>query len=92
MVPYILADNPNIGHKRALELSTRMTDGEKFKIFVLDLSFIEWYILGTLAFFIGVIFVWPYQFTTNAELYMELRKQAIEGRLCSYEELLIEHE
>jgi len=41
MVPYILADNPNIGYKRALELSEKMTYGHKFNIFVLRLSFID---------------------------------------------------
>lgn len=35
MVPYILADNPNIGCKRAIELSIQMTNGQKFEIFVL---------------------------------------------------------
>ncbi len=29
MVPYILADNPEIGSKRAIDLSNKMTDGEK---------------------------------------------------------------
>ncbi|HEX3032961.1 MAG TPA: DUF975 family protein, partial [Bacillota bacterium] len=57
MVPYILADNPEIGYKRALELSNQMTRGEKFAIFVLDLSFIGWYILGMLLLLVGVIFV-----------------------------------
>jgi len=91
MVPYILADNPNIGYKRALEVSSRMTDGEKFRIFVLDLSFLGWYILGMLAFGIGVIFVWPYQYATNAELYIELREHALYVGHCSYEELLLEN-
>jgi hypothetical protein len=91
MVPYILADNPQIGYKRALELSTRMTDGEKFSIFVLDLSFIGWYLLGTLAFLVGVLFVFPYQNATEAELYMILRQNAIKNGLCTYEELLIDN-
>lgn len=39
MVPYILADNPSIGAERAIQLSNRMTDGEKWDMFVLDLSF-----------------------------------------------------
>lgn len=89
MVPYILADNPNIGYKRALELSEKMTHGHKFDIFILDLSFIGWYLLGTLAFFIGVLFVLPYVNATNAELYLVLRQSALDNQLCSYDELLI---
>jgi uncharacterized membrane protein len=89
MVPYILADNPNIGYKRAIELSNNMTAGNKFNMFVLDLSFIGWYILGMLAFFIGTLFVLPYHFATEAELYLVLRKNALDSGLCSYDELLM---
>ncbi len=90
MVPYILADNPKIGHKRALELSIKMTHGQKFKIFVLDLSFIGWYLLGMLALFVGVLFVMPYQNATEAELYLILRQNALDNGMCSYEELLLD--
>lgn len=90
MVPYILADNPSIGHNRAIQLSSEMTDGEKFDIFVLDLSFIGWYLLGTLALIIGTLFVNPYNDATNAELYLMLRKKAIDNGLTSYEELNME--
>lgn len=87
MVPYILADNPNIGARRAIELSNRMTYGHKFDMFVLDLSFIGWYLLGVLALGIGVLFVAPYQHATEAELYLALRQNAIEQGMCSLSEL-----
>lgn len=90
MVPYILTDNPNIGHKRALELSEQMTNGHKFKIFVLGLSFIGWQLLGLLACCIGGIFVNPYVHATMAELYLVLRQQAIENNLCTCEELMLD--
>ncbi len=87
MVPFILADSPNIGYKRALNLSEQMTGGHKFNMFVLDLSFIGWYLLGLLAFFIGIFFVLPYVNATQAELYLVLRKNALERGLCNYDEL-----
>jgi uncharacterized membrane protein len=87
MVPYILADNPNIGHSRAIELSNQMTMGEKFDIFVLDLSFLGWYLLGALALGVGVLFVQPYYDATNAELYLELREKAIKKGIISPGEL-----
>ncbi|MEQ8199922.1 MAG: DUF975 family protein [Syntrophomonadaceae bacterium] len=87
LVPYILADNPNIGYRRALELSARMTHGHKWAWFVLDLSFLGWYLLGLLAFVIGTLFVLPYQNATNAELYAVLRQNAIAANLTSQEEL-----
>ncbi len=90
MVPYILADNPTIGYNRAIELSNQMTQGEKFDMFLLDLSFLGWYILGLFAFCIGGIFVMPYENATKAELYLVLRDKAIDSKLTSYEELNIE--
>lgn len=87
MVPYILSDNPEIDHKRALELSTQMTDGHKWDMFVLDLSFIGWYLLGMLAFGFGVLFVNPYVDATKAQLYLTLRKTAVSASFCSASEL-----
>lgn len=87
MVPFILADNPNIGSERAIELSMQMTQGEKFDMFVLGLSFLGWYILGVIACFVGVIFVHPYVQATKAELYRVLREKALSNRYCTYEEL-----
>ena len=87
MVPYILSDNPSIGCDRAIELSVKMTKGEKIDMWILDLSFIGWYLLGTLLLFVGALFVMPYENTTKAELYLVLRKKALDQGLCSYDEL-----
>lgn len=87
MVPYILGDNPTIGRKRAVQLSNQMTRGHKWRMFVLDLSFIGWFILGTLALGVGVLFVLPYYNSTKAELYVALRQQALYDGLSTTEEL-----
>lgn len=92
MVPYILADNPEIGYKRAIELSQQMTRGEKWRMWVLDLSFMGWYLLGALACGIGVIFVKPYDDSTHGELYLALRQKAIENNMCDYRELKLVRE
>ncbi|WP_231869907.1 DUF975 family protein [Paenibacillus riograndensis] len=86
-VPYILADNPNIGYNRAVELSKQMTHGHKFRMFVLDLSFLGWILLGLLALGIGVLFVQPYINATKAELYLELRHNALVYNLTTEHEL-----
>lgn len=78
MVPYILAENPNMDLKEAINLSVKMAEGEKFNMFVLDLSFIGWYILGSLAFGFGVLFVIPYHKATYAQLYFVLKEKRIE--------------
>lgn len=87
MVPYILADNPNIGSKRAIDLSRIMMDGNKFSMFVLDLSFIGWYFLGVLLFGVGIFLVNPYVNATEAELYLVLRRNALDNNLFNYDEI-----
>ncbi|NOU67140.1 DUF975 family protein [Paenibacillus sp. LMG 31461] len=87
MVPYILGDNPTIGRKRAVQLSNQMTRGHKWRMFVLDLSFIGWFLLGTLALGVGVLFVLPYYNSTKAELYVVLRQQALYDGRSTPEEL-----
>jgi len=90
MVPYILTDNPNIGYKRAVQLSTQMMKGNKFHMFLLDLSFIGWLLLGVLALFIGVLFVMPYINSAKAELYLVLRRNALAMGISNYDELQLE--
>ena len=73
MVPYILVENPNIEPSKAIRQSIQMTDGHKMNMFILDLSFLGWYILGTLMLGIGVLFVNPYYEATYAQLYVSLK-------------------
>ena len=87
MTPWILADNPQIGYKRALKLSIQLTRGHKWGIFVLDLSFIGWFILGGLLCGIGIMFVMPYFQAVQAELYARLRRLGVDQVLCTMEEL-----
>lgn len=92
MTAFILTDNPHIGYNRALKLSIAMTYGHKWRIFVLGLSFIGWYILGCLAFIVGLIFLTPYIMATYTELYLKLRDEAIKNGLCTPEELNISNQ
>ncbi len=72
LVEYILTDKPGLTWKEALGESKLLMRGNRFKTFVLNLSFIGWVLLGTLLCFIGIIFVTPYIQATNAQLYKEL--------------------
>lgn len=88
MTPFILADNPKIGYKRALKLSMAMTDGQKGAIFVLGLSFIGWALLGLVVCFgIGIFFLMPYFYATFTELYVKLRTNAVNNGICTPNEL-----
>ncbi|MCL2487064.1 MAG: DUF975 family protein [Oscillospiraceae bacterium] len=73
MVPYLLAENPGRTPREALAESERLTDGFKMELFVLDLSFIGWTLLGILACGVGVLFVTPYIQAAKAEAYQQLR-------------------
>lgn len=79
MIPYILAENPDIGHKEAFSLSRRMMKGNKWRAFLLDVSFLGWKLLNVLTFgILQQVWIRPYMETTYAELYVALREQAIE--------------
>lgn len=70
MIPYILAENPEMDRQEAFLISKRMMEGQKMNAFVLDLSFIGWEILSAITGgIVGVFFVEPYYRATIAELY-----------------------
>lgn len=82
MVPYIIAENPDLTSKEAITLSRNMMDGHKFEAFKIELSFIGWIILGFLTFGISAIaFSNAYEVATLAEYYVELRKLAKEKKI-----------
>jgi uncharacterized membrane protein len=73
LVPYLLAENPDMDYHDALETSRRLTDGQKSDIFVLDLSFIGWIVVsGLTCGIVGIFWVAPYMAQTNAALYAAL--------------------
>ena len=79
MVPFIVAENPDIGPLQSITLSRKMMDGHKWECFKLDLSFILWNILGLLT--LGIIdFLWtaPYTIATLSEYYAYVRSDAKE--------------
>lgn len=88
-VPYILADNPKIESSKAIQISMDMTQGHKLNMFVLNLSFLGWYILGSIALGIGIIFVRPYENATYAQLYLILRQDAITRGIINENELSV---
>ena len=75
LAPYILQDNPNKGWQKSLDESKRMMEGHKMDLFVLDLSFIGWYIVGLMALGVGVFLVVPYHYMARANFYMALKAQ-----------------
>ncbi|MBQ8519198.1 MAG: DUF975 family protein [Agathobacter sp.] len=79
MMPYLLAENPNLTKEEAFRLSKQMMTGNKWKTFVLELSFFWWDVLSAItAGIVGIFYVNPYKNLTFAALYEEL--SVINGR------------
>jgi len=75
MVPFILAEEPELSGTAVITRSRQMMKGHKWKAFVLDLSFILWFLLAAVTLnIVGILYVHPYYYATNAELYHELRR------------------
>ena len=74
LVPYIVAENPDIKANEAITLSRKMMNGYKFKLFVFRISFIGWDILDILTLGVsGVFFSNPYKEAALAGFYNEIR-------------------
>ena len=72
MVNYIIAENPGITAREALEMSKEMMKGNKFRFFMFGLSFFGWALVVVLTFGIASIWVAPYMQASFAKFYREI--------------------
>ena len=84
---YIVAEFKNVPVLEALNISKKITKGHKWNLFILDLSFIPWYLLGYLT--LGLAFLWitPYIRMTKINAYHALLKEAVENNIITTQEL-----
>ena len=73
IIPYILADDPEISSKDAFKKAKQMMNGNKWRLFKLEFSFIGWILLCVLTLGIGAPFLIPYVNAATAEFYIELK-------------------
>ncbi|MCR4731460.1 MAG: DUF975 family protein [Saccharofermentans sp.] len=74
LVPYIMSENPEMNFRDAQAESARLMNGNKWKSFVLDLSFIGWDILTLMTWgLLEIFFVGPYKASTDAALYESIK-------------------
>lgn len=91
LVPYLLAENPQMDRHRAQQLSQTMMYGEKWNVFVLELSFMGWIFLNAILCGLAAIIFMPlsivvaiilqlalnaYIQATLAEFYAAMREKA----------------
>lgn len=74
MIPYIVADEPDIQRKEAFIRSKKLMEGNKVNLLKLQISFIGWYIAALLPLGAGFMFLAPYTNTAYALFYEELKK------------------
>ena len=72
LAPYIAIERPELSINDCITESRRLMDGHKMQAFLLDLSFLGWLILGSMACGVGAAFVYPYMFSAQANFYLAL--------------------
>lgn len=72
---FILKDYPELKYNEAIEKSMSMMQGYKKKLFLLDLSFIGWLLLGIIT--CGIAFLWiePYWSLARTAFYEDLKEE-----------------
>lgn len=87
-IPYILAENPNMRAKEVFALSRKMAYGNKRRMFLFDLSFIGYDILGIVSLNVSnLLYKTPYKSACEVELYMKVRNDYISDKKEGYEYL-----
>lgn len=74
---YILAENPEMSGREALDESMRIMEGHKMDLFVLQLSFIPWILLTSVTCGLAGIYVIPYMTQTVANFYLAIKDEKI---------------
>jgi len=76
MTYYIQHDHPEMGGRDAINASQKMMYGHKGDLFLLDLSFIGWYLLVILTCGVLSIYVTPYHQAARCAFYEQLLAEA----------------
>lgn len=73
MTFYIIADHPEMSASNAIKESRRIMQGNKWRLFCLQFSFIGWLILCSLTFGILALWIAPYMEAATAEFYESIK-------------------
>lgn len=73
MIPYLLTENPDLTKEEAFAISKQMMKGQKWKAFVLNLSFVGWDFLSVCTLgILNIFYVAPYRNLTFAAFFEEV--------------------
>lgn len=69
----IKCDHPEYNWRQCMNESIRIMNGHKMELFIQDLSFIGWYIVGSLVLGVGVLWVAPYHQAAQTHFYLSIK-------------------
>ena len=75
MTNCIAEDNPELGAMECIDRSMAMMKGHKWELFLLDLSYIGWILLGVLSLGIGLLWIIPWMQMAHVKFYEELKRE-----------------
>ena len=87
MMEYLVAEFPSLSIPDAMNISKKITNGSKWDLFIMELSFLGWELLGALSLGIGYIWIIPYRQMTYVNAYHALLKNALEQGVIKPEDL-----
>ena len=69
MCYFLIADFPEMSSAQVLRTSVRMMKGHRWRLFVMELSFLPLYFLSLLSFGIAALWVFSYEAASTASFY-----------------------
>lgn len=72
---YIAKDHPEYSWKECIDESKELMNGHKMELFILDLSFIGWYLVGSIIV-VGTLWTSAYHYAARTEFYRSLTGDA----------------
>ena len=73
LVPYLIKDHPELSATETITRSRELMNGHKMEAFILDLSFIGWYLLGVITLnLVNIFWTDPYHHSASAAFYLRL--------------------
>ena len=88
LVPYIIAENPDIKTRDALKLSWMMMRGNKWTLFKIIISILGWNILNVFTLgVLGILYTNPYKICIYSEFYARVREAAKQNEIEGVDQL-----
>jgi uncharacterized membrane protein len=79
----VLADRPDLGATGSIKEAWRLTRGNKWKFFCLQMRLLGWSLLTLLTLGIGYLWLMPYAFVSMAHFYLDAKGETLDGALIS---------